>query len=348
MLAEDLRLLRAHESWPCVSVLGPSTPTDVAHGIELARRRLRDELGADQADRLADRLEAVDVSVDSTRPGAGVFVSPRLTHVVAFPQAVRPRVVVDSTFATRDIVTTLVRHPRYRVLELDGEGARLWAGLGDELEPARTSAFPVVLPAPDGPSERRRRRDPSQLWDAQLQRAVREVDAALDDALAADDPRPLFVVGDRSRAPRHVGISRHAGAVTEIVPGRARGEPGRLHALVADAVARSVHRQRCAAIEEVGAAISGRRFASGIAEVWALAREGRGDLLVVDERYHTPAIVEPDSGQLTVVDEPRTGGIDDAVDDAIEFVIDHGGRVSVVDDAAALAPWGRIAMKLRH
>jgi hypothetical protein len=241
-----------------------------------------------------------------------------------------------------------VRHPRYVVLELDGDGARLWAGLGDHVEPAHTDAFPVAAPAAAPPNERRLRQDRTRLRDTQLQRAVRAVDDALDAALPAGDRRPLFVLGDRSRAPRHLALSRYRDRTTEVVIGRARGVAGRVHDLVADAIARTVDTERAAAVEEVAAAIGSRRLASGIAEVWALARDGRGDLLVVDEQYHTSAVVDPDTGQLTPTEAPRPGGVDDAVDDAIEFVIDRGGRVVVTSDDPTIASWGRIAMKLRH
>jgi hypothetical protein len=348
MLEADLRLLRAHDGWPCVSLLGPSDATEQARLVGEARRRLADAVPDVIADDLVARLDEATSRARTTRPAVGVFVGAHLTHTVEFPQSVRPRVVVDQTFATRDLVTTLVRHPRYLVLELDGDGARLWAGLGDRLEPMGTDAFPVAVPPPDTPNERRHRQEPSQRRDAHLERAVRAVDAALDAAIAADDPRPLYVVGDRSRAPRHVAASRHAARVAAVVTGRADGVADRLRDMVADHVAAWAAEARDDAIEEVGAAIGAHRFASGLAQVWTLAHEGRGELLVVDEQFHAPAVVDGDTGQLTVLDAGRPGGIDDAVDVVIEAVIERGGRVAVVPDSDTLAHWDRIALKLRH
>ena len=89
------------------------------------------------------------------------------------------------------------------------------------------------------------------------------------------------------------------------------------------------------------------RVVSAIEEVWRLAQDGRGKLLLVEKGYHVPAVVD-EKGGLQVVTEPGgTKVMDDAVDEIIEAVLAKGGEVMIVDDNA-LPDHHHIALTLRY
>jgi len=81
--------LQAVEAYPAVSLLMSTTP--------------------------APKMLAADVA---RLAGVGVFVSAAFCTVVRLPVPVSDRVVIDPTFATRDLVLALHRTPRHVVLAL--------------------------------------------------------------------------------------------------------------------------------------------------------------------------------------------------------------------------------------
>ena len=350
MLASDLdRLLRAR-AWPAVSVLCGADRAEWPQLIGVARQRLAEVVEADCVEQMVECLERAGAELGSTGdwPAFGVFVNPRLVHAVALPQPVLSRVVLDATFATRDLVTGMVRTPRYLVLTTDGDGAQLWAGLGRRLVPSLTSgAFPVEFPPAAHPGERRHHRERSRARDAHIDRCHRLVDEALTQALAPRDHRPLFVVGDERRIHRLAAASRHSDRFAATVSGDPAGAPSDLVELVSEHVDAELARRSSDAIEAVGAARGANRFAAGIPELWPLAHEGRVELLVVEQDYHQSGVVDPVTGALQPIDHRDPGGIDDAVDEIIEAVLERGGQVEIVPPGA-LDHWDRIAAGLRH
>jgi hypothetical protein len=225
---EQVVLLQAVRSYPAVSVLLNTTPAramtaaDAARLrglVDLAARRLRAEApkGKEPAlvadlHRLADRAAAAP-----TGTAVALFASSGTAEHVALPLAVRERVVVDPTFATRDLVRSLHRTPRHLVLSLSSREARLFVGVGETLRPVPGNAFPMrsdrLREAGEASSRAARRKvsDVTAFW--------RSVDAALGAYLRA---APV-AVGPRRPGPhpgRVPGVSRNLGA-----PGRAASPP---------------------------------------------------------------------------------------------------------------------------
>lgn len=92
---------------------------------------------------------------------------------------------------------------------------------------------------------------------------------------------------------------------------------------------------------------SANRYAGGIHEVWALARDGRIDTVVVENSFAMAAWVD-DNHQLRPADDPHHPDVnDDIVDDTIELVLQQGGAAVIVNDGA-LADHQQIAAVLRY
>ena len=101
-------------------------------------------------------------------------------------------------------------------------------------------------------------------------------------------------------------------------------------------------------LSELDVAVSAKKYASSITEVWQLAQEGRGSTLIVETDFHYPARVDETGLFLTPADDPTAPDvIDDAVDDVIETVMTKGGKVVFVDDGV-LEQYKHIAMILRY
>jgi hypothetical protein len=109
-----------------------------------------------------------------------------------------------------------------------------------------------------------------------------------------------------------------------------------------------LRRQTADAVGELERSGGGPRYASGVGEVWMLANQGRGDLLLVEEGFEYPARVDPVTGEAVFADDRDAPGVvDDLVDEVIEAVLAKRGRCHIVPDGH-LAEHDRIAMKLRY
>jgi hypothetical protein len=364
MNALGVKLLQRATSYPSVSLLMPingdsaeQVDLRLRHLVDEAVDRLRHELDPDDVNEFAARLSTcVDgIELVHGQLGVAVYVSDRTT-VVPLSVRVRERVVVDETFATRDLVRALQRSTRYWVLALGPKVTRLFEGVGFDLTEVRGGAFPLTVGRSRSGSDQRfagrgrvsraNRRDGTGVANADT--SVRAIDDALSGHLH-DDRFPLVLVGTEPRLAAMTRTSQHR----ERIVGTVRGATDfpkveDLSSRVWPAVERMLHEETARAIDELERAGGAARHISGVTETWTLANQGRGDLLLVEESFEYPAYVDPNNGQVTGTDDrDRPGVIDDLVDEIIEVVLARGGRCHIVPDGS-LAGYDRIAMKLRY
>src|SRR3712207_9100830 len=92
-----------------------------------AAQRLRDDSTPDGAEVLRALGQTVArVLSEPTGRAIGVFVNSAMQEVVRLPIPVTDRVVIDPTFATRDLLRGLHRTPRHVVLLVAEREARLF------------------------------------------------------------------------------------------------------------------------------------------------------------------------------------------------------------------------------
>ncbi|GAA3456372.1 baeRF3 domain-containing protein [Dactylosporangium matsuzakiense] len=341
--------------YPAVSLLMPThrtAPDSLQDPIRLrnllaeTRRRLETDetVPGEVASAVYHEIVAAADQVDLRHSGEGlaVFASPGEVHVRVLDSPVQERVVVADTYEVRDVVADAVRRHRYWAIALSEQPTRLWSGDGAELVEVTSHGFPFIhdeagLPRDYG-------QEPSKYEIERHRRFFREVAVGLAEVDRLD-ARPVFVLGvDRYLAyfaaewPRPfagtvLGNYDHAG-------------PHDVYELLAPRLAAYTAAEQAAALERLDAARGANRFAGGLAEVWSLAHQGRGAHLVVEEGFHSPALVHDD--HLHPVGEDAPGvPIDDAVDDIVESVVRQGGEVTFVGDGSLDAD-GRIALILRY
>ena len=383
---EELKRLQVPRAYPAVSLLLP-THERFVHGEE-DRIRLRNLVsqvgerlvGDEQVDRstrtaVLGQLDAAVRELDSTAPTAGlaIFVGTDERHVHRLAIPVQERVVIDSTFATRDLVGAFQRRLRYRLLVLGEKPTRLFEGTEESLTELVGSGFPaeheeVFTSEPDQPRPRAARTSfpgaisgqgpalpsvsgRSALREARLGAFLREVDAAVAER-HQHDPLPLIVVGTRELLAAYDEVSTHTDAIAGRVTGAHQHSSGpELLTLVQPVLAEVVRRRQDAGLAAVGSAIARRTLVSGLDEVWQMAWQGRGSHLVVERGYVQPARREGQTLVAVSPDEVEPGAsnnsyVADAVDDIIEAVLLAGGQVTFVDDGV-LTDRERIALVVR-
>ncbi|MFF5257324.1 hypothetical protein ACFY4C_00150 [Actinomadura viridis] len=363
MDAVTLSELRKPRAYPSVSVVMPTsrrTPANREDPIRLrnllaeVRRRLREDsrVAADTAEEVVRGLERAADELDPRQGADGLVLLAAPggeRHAFMVDQPVDERVIVDSGFATRDLVAAHTRTRRYWLLVLSDHHTRLWDGRGGELTEVTRHGFPVVPEPLDEVSEGGRKSPWGGHADERHRRLLRGVMADLD-AVLARDRRPVIVAG----VTRHQAFFDELAGPKVTVAGRIDGSYETASAGTLAELARPVLQayedlREVAVLAELEAARGLHRYAGGLQEVMRLVEEGRGEHLVVERGYYSPAV--RGEGEAVPVEGPAgslkgDGVVDDVVDDIIETVLEYGGEVTFVSDGF-LIDHDRIALVTR-
>ncbi len=361
MNRREIQLLQHITSNPCVTITLPThrtspdnkqDPIRLKNLINGAAERLVRDYGKREVEPLLHRLEQIAGEIDHEHnlDGLAIFVNRDFARFYRLPFAVPERVIVDQTFATRDLVYALNRTAHYWALALAEKPTRLFEGTNDALTEVSEGGFPLT------PSEL------SQRTLARLQGSSPRVGEKpdLDLRLVQDvddtfapfhqrEPLPLVVIG----VERLIGLFRkHSRFADEIVL-EIRGNhdttpPHELGKLIGPRIEQAILERNVKALAQLEAAVGARRSVSTLGEVWRYAHEGRGDTLFVEQSYHAPARIDAEGYHLVPAEDATAPDVlDDAVDDVIETVIKMNGRVIFVPDGM-LSQHGRIALVLRY
>ena len=326
-------------------------PIRLKNLITEAASRLTDELGKREAGPLLDRLETLVAEIDYryTLDGLALFVNDAVAQTFMLPFTLPERVVVDQSFATRDLLFAMNRTPLYWVLVLSEQPTRLYRGASEMLVEVTEGAFPLTHGGPGG--EMGLPNDPainsSQYRDEHHRIFFRAVDEALKPIIAGE-PLPLAVVGVDRYLAFFREVSAHAKQITATLAGsHDKTSAHDLGKLIWPEVEAAIAERRAGMLDEFGAAIGANRSASSIDEVWRCVQEGRGDTLLVEEDFRYPAHVDASGMQLTPADDAESADVKDVVDEVIAKALNMGGRVVFVANDS-LADHGRIALILRY
>lgn len=360
---ELLAELRKPRTYPAVSVTLPTHrhwPASQQDHIRLRNmlaevdKRLADdpEVTKAKAAAVAQQLAAACDRLDPEYFGDGlvVYASPDENRSFLVGGSVPERIVINTTYLTRNLVALEARERPYLVLVLSTGEVRLWRGHGDQVTEDRDSGYPVITSGAerDGAPSR-----PGEQWASQdFRNMLAEADRKFTGVLQGS-PLPVVLVG----LPQHIAtfreISRHGQALAAEVEvgGLVHTTPAELSTQLAPARRALAEADRTRAQRALDEARSGKRYAAGVQDVWQAAWEGRVALLVVEEGLRVTARPETVEGAeratLTLLDAEATGAEADIIDSLVETVLAADGEVIFVPDGA-LADAHGIAAALRY
>lgn len=333
--------LQSMTSYPSVSLLMPTRPgrLDKEQAARLtamrdrAFRRITDE-GLFGTGGLVARIdELIDHAHHATLDRSlAVFVNGSHSQLLVLPVDVKERVVIDPTFATRDLVRALHRTPRHVVLVLSAQEARLFEGRTGSLAPADGSKFPRVSDAEDG---------------GRPERFLTQVDHALGAYLQVR-PAPLIVVAAEPRLSQFCRHSQNLGRLAGKIAGNHLTTPLRV---LSDLIGPDIERYLASRQDEALALLEQRqgqdRAVLGVDAVWLATRWERPEMLAVEDDYFFPARISSDGDVLqAAADVEHPDVIDDVVDEVIEQVLARSGWIALVEPGR-IPDGARIAMTLR-
>jgi hypothetical protein len=356
----ELKRLQGHREYPSLSLLAPTHRTAPANKrdrivvknlVAEGLKRLHGEFGKRDVAGLVKNLNQLVARVDwqHVQDGLALFAGRDEATAVSLPFGVKARVVIDATFATRDLVFTLNRAPRYLVLVLTEKPTRLFEANTNVLTEFTGKPFPMVHKGPGGAS-----RLPggeginrSAVRDESHRQFFRKVDEALA-ALQKEDPLPVVVVGVERYLAFYQEITKDPEAIVGMVAGSHDApSPSALGKLVWPVFKSGSTLRRTRALVRLAEAVSVNRHASGIPQVWRAAFEKRCQTLLVETGYEYSANLSPEGDRLLRYTGQGAGAMDDAVDEVIERVLADGGEVFFYEPGV-LDLHQRIAAVLRY
>lgn len=349
MNKQDIRLLQSIRGYPALSILIPThrtspdnqqDPIRVKNLVDEAKNRLLQEFNQREIAPLFDKLDQLVDEIDYTYAldGLAIFVNQDFAQKYYIPFTLTPRVVVDETFATRDLVKTMNRTNRYWVVALSEQPTRLFEATRESLIEVTDFDFPMDLGRKGGERGAQAvRMSQGAYRDEHHRKFFRDVVDGVVEARKQDD-MPVAVIG----VDRHIAFFNELFPHNEAIIGTLNGNYDHASAheigqLIWPEVKEAFIRKRHAVLDELGEAVGARRFVSTVGEVWEYAHDGRGDMLIVEDSFKYPARVSEDGRRITKVEADEIEApdvIDDAVDEIIEAVMLQGGRVEFVDDGA--------------
>jgi hypothetical protein len=329
--------LTTSRGFPCISVLMPTIPgsrmttsdaTRLAGLLDDAERQL-EEHGVMQSARLLAALGHLARSAQHSRAdhGLGLFVNLSMARGWTLPTTVRTKVVVESTFATRDLLRALHRTPPHMVVRLDPFGARVFwvSGVATPIGTVErvTAGSGHSSAGSDPATASEERRDFLGKVDTLLGRLRRERPAPL---VLAGDPALLADLKARGR-----WLHRLAGEVHD--PEAA--SPALLFPAAASRLQDYLYQRGQQTLDALAQASyeAPDRLVGGLDDCWAAVTAHTPGTLVVEHSYVHPG---PSAG-------PGGRTSHDLVDDLLELALERGNLIAFVDDDQ-LHEFGGIAL----
>lgn len=335
----QLKSLQSHRRYPSVSILAPTHRTAPANKqdrikvknlLRSAIDRLHGEFTKREVSSIVKKLEALAASVDwqHTLDGLALLANEKYSAAITLPFRVKPRVVIDETFATRDLTYAFNRAAPYRVLVLS-HTTQLYDAWTTVLEARRGKPFPMVHRGRGGASKLPGGKgvNRSAVRDEAHRDFFRSVDQAVH-AVQKADPLPLIIVGTVRNLAFYQEVTSHADRITGMLAGNHdRTSAGALGKLVWPVFDAGATRRRTEAMVELDKAVGASRHASGIQQVWGAAVDAKCRILLVEEDFKYQADIAADGYRLLPFTGKGANSLDDAVDEVIERVLNGGGSV---------------------
>lgn len=278
---------------------------------------------------LMDKLNALVAEIDHSHnlDSLMLFVNHDIAEFTRLPIHVVDRVIIDDTFATRDLVRAMHAESNYYVLVLSQEKARLIEALNDKVVHEFKSPFPF-----ENKEFFTKNKTEAAVASRQsnlIAEYFNKVDKAVN-VIRKDNPLPVLICTVEENYAEYLKIADEKQSIFNSYLNKNRiGEKD--HAIVKEAwkiieednIKRNNDRK-----SELLKAVSENKFLSDTNDIWRAIKEGKIQTLFIEQGLFQPAVLENDE-IVYVSEDHRTdkGVIDDIFDEMIELNMSFGGDV---------------------
>jgi hypothetical protein len=252
-----------------------------------------------------------------------IFANEDKAEYTRLPVNVENRVVIDKTFATRDLVRALHQETSYYILVLGRDKARLIEAFNDKVTAEIENGFPItntdIIPA---------QRAEAAIGSRQtnlIREFFNQVDKQLN-VVHKENPLPVIICTEESNYSEYLKIADKKEMIASNLFGNRMHE--KPHHIVAAAwpVMKKLNdeknKQRMA---ELKAAVNSRNFLTDINEIWRAVNKGIGKTIFVKQGYFQPARLENNKIELISTEDLGRANVDDIIDEMIEKNLEFNG-----------------------
>jgi hypothetical protein len=357
MLYSTIQNLASNNGQPCVTIslnTHRTHPDNVQDSVNLknlckeAEERLLNEFDKRSILPLLSNLEAIqkEIDVNYNLDSLHVFLSNDIKEVVRSSWRIdADSVQISEKFALRGVINAYNRSKEYGILLVSQSGVQFYDAMDDAIvEEIKNEDFPFSE-NPIYTTNKEEISDAKRL-DNKLLEFLNRVDKAVVKyynlnelpvvvVSVADTFHKLMEVADRPRIYLgHVNVNYNDTAT---------------HTLAKSAwelVKDLQFAKRTDAIKELAASVSKGNVLTDLQEIYRAAKEGRGDLLIVNENFSQPVLLKENNGLELINDVTVKDAVDDVVSEIAWEVLSKKGR-TVFTSQEDLDRFGQIALKVR-
>lgn len=259
---------------------------------------------------------AEDINHRLNKESLVLFINEDTAEYIRLPIAVENRVVIDRTFATRDLVRALHRESSYYVLVLSRDKARLIEAFNNKVADEIEDGFPMVN-TDLNPTQRSEAAIGNRQTNL-LREFFNRVDKQLNN-VQQKNSLPVIICTEESNYPEYVKIADRKETIVGNVDGNRMHEKAHHIVEAAWPVMKKLNEDKNnQRLDELQAAVSSHNFLIDFNEIWQAIREGQGKTLFVKQGYFQPAILENNHIELVSPENAATANVDDIIDEMIE------------------------------
>jgi hypothetical protein len=295
---------------------------------EAEERLFADEKKRD-AKQLVERLKDLESKIDHNHnlESLILFVNEDVAEYTRLPIAVEDRVIIDNTFATRDLVRAMHFETNYYVLVLSQQKVRLIEAFNDKVVYEIGNPFPM---------------ENTQFYStnkAELSNASRQTNLIAEffnrvdkevNQIRKENPLPVLICTEESNYHEYLKIADQKQSIFDTYLNKNRVDE-KAHAIVTEAwkiVQDYTIEKNNARKAELLIALSQNKFLSDTNEIWQAIKQGRVQTLFIEQNNFQPAVWEDDQIQYVSDDlRNRKEVVDDIYDELIETNMNYGGDV---------------------
>lgn len=293
--------------------------------IKEAETRLLADMDKREAESLIQRLRDLEETIDHRQnlESLILFVNENTAEYVRLPIAVEDRVIIDKTFATRDLIRAMHMEAGYLVLVLSQQKARLIKASNDKVIQEFGDPFPI---------ENNQMVNRAELSNAsRLTNLISEFYNQVDkevNHLRKENKLPVLICSETSQYHEYLKVADEKHSIyDQCLSGN--HENAKAHHIVTEAweiVKKYVIEKNNARKAELQKAISSGKFLSDTNEIWQGIQQGSVQTIFIEEGNFQPA--KWIDGHITYVSPEMRNGksvVDDIYDELIEANLRQGG-----------------------
>lgn len=346
IIATYAPVLEVSHCLPCISLIMPFEPKmslkkELAYKLKIAFEKIERELlenyPYEKALPVMKKLRQVikDLNYNTHKISIAIFVSPLIEKVYYLDLLVEEKILIDESFEIRDLIYSKKEIHKYLLVALNHHWTRIYLGSTSKII-RLVSNVPNKLAVyiKDLPQKVSNVSDEKKEKETRFNNVLKHTDNGLS-LLLSSYKLPLLVIGNANAIGHFKTITHNSKRIIEYIPVNftESTEPDLLK-IMEPFVADWKKIIQLDLIKQIAEALGKEKLAIGIKEVWEVAEQKRGKLLVVEKNYTYPAQQGAKEETIFKHDEKMKNAffIKDAVDIVIEKVLASGGDVEFVQE----------------